>query len=726
MSVNNGVIPKTGSVSIADVQEVLNTNESDLGQLCIHKNINPNARFKPVHKDYQDWGGYRVPEVGTLDDVRRFVTFGEINDDFYNELSDTNFWKYVPKSEKFNLNEFRGYNHNETGPIFRLQYKVNNVLTDLNEITELQRNDTIEFEILNGVFSIKQDNSDNPSNFNGAGNYYAGLLFINNTDVFILSSDNIIKQSSRILVKNNLYSIKPGEYKVIPVLINVEGRKNLHSKDLRIVFLLGQDFFKKEEDDEDITDKIATINVVGNLQENLFLTFDGYNKVKRSGQEYYYINCYVHNRGTQQELFKIKNVSYGLYPYVWDGVEISNETITLSNYDVNDYLNLPTTIEINEVIPFRVITSASSIINLRLSLYRTSDNGDEFVQEYTYNIGEENWKTSLKLYLLGLDSDNVDHPSNKDNYFDMAWRGIVPVISEGYGYNGLSVTYDQTTSVYPIYIDDYAVAFCRTYPDAPKDRIDCTNVSIKASNSNIDTKLQTQFYSGYTPGCEGQLSGNMVSKVIRIPWNGTNGYKYTTGQYYPQDLCSTIYTENPELNIRNYRSKYYDEPEFKEKSEYPYTDLYIVRNGIIRKLYYSFGINNTSKYRTLCVNFFRYITFIQEPYSIRRIYYGNPPFDAKYIFDENVQNGTIQNYDYLFSTINSKVINDYDIEYTGSLPKGGYICFPTNTYALDEVKSGQLILDDYTIVTEEYMWGDQLYTIIKVDYNNCTFKLGRL
>ena len=58
------------------------------------------------------------------------------------------------------------------------------------------------------------------------------------------------------------------------------------------------------------------------------------------------------------------------------------------------------------------------------------------------------------------------------------------------------------------------------------------------------------------------------------------------------------------------------------------------RYGLKRRLYYAATPNQTDKYRIWCIKFMRYITFIQEPYSESRIYYGTP-FDSEYIFEGN-------------------------------------------------------------------------------------------
>lgn len=44
--ISNGVISK--SVSVPDLQKALSTNVSDTGQLCMHANINPMSRYKPL------------------------------------------------------------------------------------------------------------------------------------------------------------------------------------------------------------------------------------------------------------------------------------------------------------------------------------------------------------------------------------------------------------------------------------------------------------------------------------------------------------------------------------------------------------------------------------------------------------------------------------------------------------------------------------------------------
>ena len=94
------IIPKTG-ISVTLIKQVIGAGVNDVGKLCIHKNINKWAEFKPNRVAYGNFG------------------FGLM-------MSDDGYWKFDYQrpgggaSQPFRLGDFRGYDHGAEAPSFVL------------------------------------------------------------------------------------------------------------------------------------------------------------------------------------------------------------------------------------------------------------------------------------------------------------------------------------------------------------------------------------------------------------------------------------------------------------------------------------------------------------------------------------------------------------------------------------------------------------------------------
>lgn len=67
MSVSNGIVSKTDSTSISEINSLIGAGSNDLGTICKHSNINPYSKYKPVRK----------AQVGTMtDDNFKSVNWG--------------------------------------------------------------------------------------------------------------------------------------------------------------------------------------------------------------------------------------------------------------------------------------------------------------------------------------------------------------------------------------------------------------------------------------------------------------------------------------------------------------------------------------------------------------------------------------------------------------------------------------------------------------------------
>ena len=224
------------------------------------------------------------------------------------------------------------------------------------------------------------------------------------------------------------------------------------------------------------------------------------------------------------------------------------------------------------------------------------------------------------------------------------------------------------------------------------------------------------------------IRGNMVNKVIRVPNSGMTAS--TTVHSYPYSFDSGDFTTSPTLTLLRrtgseeitaavYKQRYYSGDDI----ELRLTDG---NNSITDIFYYTIGRNNSSDYKDFIVvlgagirskdnyynSMFTYQNasaayhFIQEPYQKNRIYYGKSFFPAD--FDDiyyNASDKSTSVYNFIFDTANSKVLTGS----TFSLAAGSikYICYPNSFDYTISYPTG------YTILSNDYVYGDQHYTIIE-------------
>lgn len=123
-------LPNT-NISVAMVKAELGAATNNVGQLCIHPNINKWSKWKPV----------RSPKISGITETDLLPNYGlkpavypnvlSLVNGIYNETNRP-IWEYLkPRggiNEPFRLDDFRGYNHSEFSPfgLFSVTEKANN------------------------------------------------------------------------------------------------------------------------------------------------------------------------------------------------------------------------------------------------------------------------------------------------------------------------------------------------------------------------------------------------------------------------------------------------------------------------------------------------------------------------------------------------------------------------------------------------------------------------
>ena len=130
-------LPNT-NISVAMVKAELGAATNDVGQLCIHPNVNKWSKWKPVAKA-------QVTPM-TLEDMKS-VSFGLDYNGHYNK-------PLGGASSPFRLGDFRGYYHNAYPPVKVIIISVNGQTTPPYNILK-GSNATIIFKLIPGDINPK-------------------------------------------------------------------------------------------------------------------------------------------------------------------------------------------------------------------------------------------------------------------------------------------------------------------------------------------------------------------------------------------------------------------------------------------------------------------------------------------------------------------------------------------------------------------------------------------
>lgn len=664
----NGIIQKP--VSISDIQKVLVTDESDLGTLCLNQNINLLSKYKP--RVSNNAFGYWIPSLEYPDNVLNYVDNSQIPLS-YNipENSIGNIWKYIIP-DKFYLEDFNYYNHNANGNLLNGKIIINNIEYNFEDSIELDRNNTLYVEVTNGNFSLKD--------FQALKDYYFGVI-ININNNYIITQENTIKNLESYNLNINLKTLPTGTGKLLPI-ISSENFSTLTQFNDRIII--------------PIIWKSSSIEVIGEYNLNIVNNFKDHELVNNI----YNVNIEISNIGSDTEIVVMKNISAGINS-LYTGLRVISPS--LLDEDMGE------SIHVNETKNYTIIINSNNEkVNLRYSLYKKVENENNpneytltFIGTYTYNINNS-LEPSLETYFLGQDTSGVLNPKN---LFELTGGGLVLILPIGKNYGNLELErVENTNNTNIISIDDWTYAFGRNIGWTGGNNLGHYNEKLKIYSS-VDTNLSRTFTIKSTlDELETYLFyKEQISKVIRIPYSGGSGkitlniYPYTFDEYDTYKVNTIrVYQPWEDQIYRELNEEDFIQATINDGEDYLYQELNYSCNTV----------NNTNNYKYLCLLFGRALTFIQEPFNKNRIYFGKD-FGKNYLQDD---------YNYIFSSVNSKVLNEESFEIKVS--KTQYkLCFP-NDFDYDVRFINNNIEYNVSIIEDNYMWGTQSYKIVSPNYNS--------
>lgn len=306
---------------------------------------------------------------------------------------------------------------------------------------------------------------------------------------------------------------------------------------------------------------------------------------------------------------------------------------------------------------------------------------------------------------------------------------------------GVTITSRYKKNDFAFMIDDYGYGFFRNigYNKYAGDN----STSIQAENTITftpnNTDLSPKSISTYSELDEKRTTfsdGLFYNRLIRVPASGLNGtlvikffplsfessFLYTPTSVYLIDGSQVGETINNEL-VRNVTYS-----ELNLNNNNTFVNLQMSDNSIQETDYnYYIPANTTGQYRYVHFSFSRgsatygaHVTFVQEPYSTNRIYYGNVPFEPKYWYEYVKNPSDNLKYHVYFQFANSEIItsskeisalsadNVNNTTYYG-FAKTNVLCVPSN---LAHTITPSISSSD--IIANNYMWGDQSYIIYKL------------
>ena len=195
----NGIIQKP--ISIKDIQTVLQTNESDLGKLCTHPNINVKSLYKPtyINSSYDNYG-YNIKSIYGIDNLKQLLN----NIDSSSKIG---LWE-TSTLTKYSLGSFEKYNHNQTQDLFNLTYTINGTqINPIQNTLNINIGDQLKIELKNGLI--------NPSKFYTLSSKYFCIVLIGENEDYIITQNTTINNSNN-KYEINISSLPSGQYVLYP------------------------------------------------------------------------------------------------------------------------------------------------------------------------------------------------------------------------------------------------------------------------------------------------------------------------------------------------------------------------------------------------------------------------------------------------------------------------------------------------------------------------------
>lgn len=228
-------------------------------------------------------------------------------------------------------------------------------------------------------------------------------------------------------------------------------------------------------------------------------------------------------------------------------------------------------------------------------------------------------------------------------------------------------------------------------------------------NENITFSYSSYNYIGkfaltYDENNTEFLNGLFVNKTFRIPSSGL--YEgILTYQVFPYSFDSSYFGMTGfDLMYCDWSIDEATAIDPNDLSNTIFTTLSQEVNGLIVTLRFSIGTNPTNNYRTgiLYSKYYTMISFLQEPYSNKRIYFGKVHYDYHYKTNDLVTGSSNRN-EYLFHQLESCDLgNSYDVTNSSNYT----LLYPSNlsdTY--DMIIEGGTPTED----TETYTWDGIVY-----------------
>ena len=351
---------------------------------------------------------------------------------------------------------------------------------------------------------------------------------------------------------------------------------------------------------------------------------------------------------------------------------------------------------------------------------------------------------SLILRQYGLSTDknfrlaaNCEKSSNTYKAWPFSTAGIVYAEFEKNNAGGVTVTTNQ--SDYSM-VDNYGVFFTRArgYGSWQGGSTNSASYGGTYTFSTVnDTSIKrTVTYNGRTDE-DNQilLRGEIVSKALRIPSSGYDGsiqlwqypYYFDTNIFYTdpsivyitkvnnQELSVTSFDnnisadginatfENINDNSLDYQLTYNIDKN--TKGDYKY-HIIILSNTTVNPERFSYGFDGMLSHSTM-------LHFVQEYRVKNRVYYGNgfishKTFDDKY----NVTQSEEYYYHSWFETCSSKILTEdsFTINIFATT-----VAYPNSNFDYVITTSNG---DELEILSDNYTWGEETYTIVKLPTRN--------